>query len=80
MNRNELLNLFRELASDIAEKDFSEVAEESRVAELGIDSLGLMELVGTLERELSVRLPEDKLGTVKTVGDLLSLAEAARQA
>ncbi|MET0344330.1 MAG: acyl carrier protein [Polyangiales bacterium] len=74
-NRLGLIDLFRELASEIAEKDLSFVDEDSAIAELGIDSLAMLELVGTLERQLRIRVPDDQLVGLTTVGDLLGLVQ-----
>jgi acyl carrier protein len=73
--RSQLIDLFRDLASEIAEKDFSFVQEDNAIAELGIDSLAMLELVGTLERQLSVRVPDEKLVGLVTVRELLDLVE-----
>jgi acyl carrier protein len=70
-----LIDLFRDLASEIAEKDFSFVQEDNAIAELGIDSLAMLELVGTLERQLSVRVPDEKLVGLVTVRQLLDVVE-----
>ncbi|HVZ32767.1 MAG TPA: acyl carrier protein [Polyangiaceae bacterium] len=70
-----LLQLFRDLAGEIAERDFSFVQEDQAIAELGIDSLAMLELVGTLERQLSVRVPDEKLVGLGTVRELLELVE-----
>jgi acyl carrier protein len=70
-----LLKLFRDLASEIAERDFSFVQEDNAIAELGIDSLAMLELVGTLERQLRVRVPDEKLVGLVTVRQLLDLVE-----
>ena len=75
MQQPNLIELFRDLASEIAEKDFSFVQEDNAIAELGIDSLAMLELVGTLERELRVRVPDDKLVGLVTVRELLDLVE-----
>ena len=75
MHENRLIDLFRDLASEIAEKDLSFVDEDSAIAELGIDSLAMLELVGTLERQLRIRVPDDQLVGLTTVGDLLGLVE-----
>jgi len=73
MNRTELLQIFRSTASEIAEKDLSTVEESGAIAELGIDSLELLEVIGSLERDLNIRVPDDQLVGIKTVGQLLSL-------
>jgi acyl carrier protein len=75
MQRPQLIKLFRDLASEIAEKDLSFVHEESEIADLGIDSLALLELVGTLERELRIRVPDEQLVGLQTVRQLLELVE-----
>ena len=73
MTRPELLQLFRSSASEIAEKDLSKVDEAGVIAELGIDSLELLEVIGSLERDLDVRIPDDQLVGIQTVGQLLNL-------
>lgn len=75
MQRPKLIELFRDLATEIAEKDLSFVQEESAIADLGIDSLALLELVGTMERELRIRVPDEQLVGLETVRQLLELVE-----
>ncbi|MEM9192943.1 MAG: phosphopantetheine-binding protein [Myxococcota bacterium] len=75
MDRAKLLDMFRNMATEIAEKDFSNVTEEQVIAELGIDSLGMLELVGAMERDLNVQVPDDELVGIQTVKQLLDLVE-----
>ena len=75
MQRPQLIKLFRDLASEIAEKDLSFVQEENSIADLGIDSLAMLELVGTMERELRIRVPDEQLVGLETVRQLLELVE-----
>lgn len=75
MRRHQLIELFRDLASEIAERDYSFVQEENAIAELGIDSLAMLELVGTMERQLGIRVPDDQLVGLVTVRHLLELVE-----
>jgi acyl carrier protein len=72
MPRTELLNVFRATASEVAEKDFNHVAESAKIAELGIDSLGMLEIIGSLERSLKIQIPDESLAGVVTVEDLLN--------
>lgn len=76
MTRAELLQIFRSTASEIAEKDMSKVEEAGVIAELGIDSLELLEVIGSLERDLEIRVPDDQLVGIQTVGQLLNLVSA----
>ncbi len=73
MTRAELLQTFRSTASEISEKDMQSVTEAGVISELGIDSLELLEVIGSLERDLNVRIPDDQLVGIQTVGQLLNL-------
>jgi acyl carrier protein len=75
LERPKLIQIFRELASEIAEKDFSHIQEDSAIKDLGIDSLAMLELVGSMERLLRVRVPDDQLVGLETVKQLLELVE-----
>ncbi|HVH45514.1 MAG TPA: acyl carrier protein [Labilithrix sp.] len=75
-SRNELLDVFRTTATEVAEKDFNTVAETSTIAELGIDSLGMLEIIGSLERELRIQIPDESLAGIVTVKDLLNAVES----
>lgn len=75
MTRGELIKIFQRMASEVAEKDFSHVTEDAAIADLGIDSLGMLELVAAMERELSVSVPDEQLVGIQTVRQLLELVE-----
>jgi acyl carrier protein len=75
-SREELLEVFRTTATEVAEKDFPTVAESTQIAELGIDSLGMLEIIGSLERELKIQIPDESLAGITTVKDLLNAVEA----
>jgi acyl carrier protein len=75
MNRPELLSTFKRMAAEIAEKDFSNVTEDAKIASLGLDSLNMLELVSSMERELSVTVPDEQLVGIQTVRQLLDLVE-----
>ena len=75
MERSDLIKMFQTMATEIAEKDFSNVSEDSVIADLGLDSLGMLELVGGLERELKIQIPDDQLVGIQTVRQLLELVE-----
>ena len=76
MDRAQLLALFCNFAAEIAEKDFSGTSSDSNIASMGIDSLQMLEIVGTMERELKVEIPDDQLVGIETVGELLGLVES----
>ena len=70
------MEVFRTTAIEVAEKDFPNVAESTQIAELGIDSLGMLEIIGSLERELKIQIPDESLAGITTVKDLLNAVEA----
>lgn len=76
MNRVELLETFQRTATEVAEKDFHGVAESTAIADLGIDSLGMLEIIGSLERELRIQIPDESLAGIQTVKDLLNAVES----
>ena len=76
MTRVQLLDVFRKTASEITERDLSQVAEDGIIADLGIDSLELLEVIGSLERDLDIRVPDDQLVGIQTVDQLLGLVES----
>ncbi len=79
MTRPELIQIFKKMASEIAEKDLSGVSEEATIASLGIDSLQMLELVGAMEQQLGVQIPDEQLVGVQSVKQLLDLVEKRAQ-
>jgi acyl carrier protein len=45
------------------------------ISELTIDSLGILEVIGSLERRLRIQIPDESLSNVRTVQDLLDEVE-----
>jgi acyl carrier protein len=78
--RSELLEVFQRTATEVAEKDFQAVQESMAIAELGIDSLGMLEIIGSLERELKIQIPDESLAGLETVKDLLEAVESRQSA
>ena len=76
MERTKLFATFRSKAEEIAEKSFTNVTEETVIANMGVDSLAMLELVGEMERELNVRIPDDRLVGIQTVRQLLDVIES----
>jgi acyl carrier protein len=75
MQRPELVELFRTTASQIAERDMSQLTEDTVIADLGLDSLAMLELVGAMERELKIRVSDEELVGVQTVRQLVDVLE-----
>ena len=48
---------------------------DSVITDLGIDSLSMMQIVGELETELDLQIPDEDLVEIVTVGDLCGKVE-----
>ena len=70
-----LLALFRDTATEVVERDFHHVVETMRLEELVIDSLGMLEIVGSMERQLKIQIPDEALAGIQTVKDLVDAVE-----
>jgi len=74
-SRAELLEMFQKTATEVVEREFPKIAESTVISELGIDSLGMLEIVGSMERQLKITLPDETLAGIQTVKDLIELVE-----
>lgn len=73
--RAELYTLFAQHA-----QSGSPMTETSHlVADLGIDSLGIMELIADIEDKFNLHIPDDALREVNTVGDVAHAIETRLQ-
>ena len=75
MQRADIVRRLREVAVEIAERELPTMDETRVIAEIGLDSLSTLEMVGMMERELGIFLPTDELADIRTVGDLTDLIE-----
>jgi acyl carrier protein len=73
--RDGLLVMFRQTATEVVEKDFHHVVEASVISELAIDSLGMLEIIGSLERQLRIQIPDEMLTGIGTIRELLDVVE-----
>jgi len=74
-SRAQLLEMFQKTATEIVEREFPSISETTVISELGIDSLGMLEIVGSMERQLKIQLPDESLAGIQTVKDLIELVE-----
>lgn len=74
--KRDLLEMFKTVAARIDKREFKDLTRSSVITELGIDSLSMMQIVGEMETELDVMIPDEDLVELRTVGDLVSKVEA----
>ena len=51
-------------------------ADAEIIADLGADSLDVLQLLMTIEDEYGVKIPDEELENFRTVGDIVEYAEA----
>jgi acyl carrier protein len=78
--KRDLLDMFKTVAARVDKRAFPDVTRTSVITELGIDSLSMMQIVGEMETELGVMIPDEDLVELITVGDLVSKVEARVEA
>lgn len=75
MTKEELIATFQRIATEVAERKLPKLEGKTVIADLGIDSLGMLEIVGAMERELKIQLPDDQLVGIQTVDDLVGVIQ-----
>lgn len=66
----------RDLIVDQLDADADSVtAEASIIDDLGADSLDVVDLISSVEDEFDVEIPDDKVESIKTVGDIVAYIE-----
>ena len=74
--QRDFLAMFKTVAARVDKREFPDVTSSSKIAEIGIDSLSMMQIVGEMETELDVMIPDEDLVELITVGDLVSKVES----
>lgn len=71
--KEEIEELFRKRAQEIMKKDLSKISVEKKFAELEVPSVDVMEIIGAMEDDLDVELPDSELARVESPRDLIQL-------
>ncbi|MDX6649478.1 MAG: acyl carrier protein [Solirubrobacteraceae bacterium] len=78
MDEGQVLELVRGKLDEIKVENAAGATMDTTWEELEVDSLDLVELVQALEDEYGVRIEDEQLKGVKTVGDAVRLVVAAK--
>jgi acyl carrier protein len=71
MSEVDILTKFTEVARQVEKgKDLPVITRDSKITALGIDSVSMMEIIGVLEDDLDISIPDEKLARLQTVGDI----------
>jgi acyl carrier protein len=63
-------NIAKKRNMQITDKDF-----DKQLKHIGIDSLTAISLIIDIEEELKIRIPDEKLDSIKTLNDLINIAK-----
>jgi acyl carrier protein len=66
----DVVEMFKQAALEVDNRKLPQLTRDTVIATLGMDSVAIMELVSYFEEKLSVRIPDEELGRIRTVGDL----------
>jgi acyl carrier protein len=66
----DVVEMFKQAAFEVDNRKLPSVTRDTVIATLGMDSVAIMELVSYFEEKLGVRIPDEELGRIRTVGDL----------
>jgi 8-amino-7-oxononanoate synthase len=69
----ELIGIFKAAVYDISLKETGDINAETKISELGLDSVAIMEMIGLLEENLDIHIKDEDVTTLNSVGDLLNL-------
>jgi len=66
----QIISLFRKAAWEVDQKKLDNLTLTDKISDLGLDSVAMLEVIGYLEEELGIHLPDEKLARVQTLQDL----------
>jgi len=73
MDRTEIVSGLAEILEEVAGVNPDDVAEDKSFTEdLDVDSLSMVEVVVAAEEKFDVKIPDDEVQNLKTVGDAVS--------
>jgi acyl carrier protein len=67
--------LFAQAALEVNGKKLDNLSKDTVISKLGLDSVAVMELVSFFEEKLNIRMPDEELAKVQTLGDLGGLVK-----
>ena len=79
MERTQVVEGLAEILEEVAGVNPDDVAEEKSFTEdLDVDSLSMVEVVVAAEEKFDVKIPDDEVKNLKTVGDAVAFIERAQ--
>lgn len=72
MNAEEVLNVFCKTLAEVEERDFSQITAESNLSDLDVDSVAMMEVIGCIEDDLDIVIPDDAFTGAERVSHVVA--------
>ena len=66
----DIIEVIRESARNLGVEKSDGIVPESKLGELGLDSLGIFTIVSDVEEEFGVEIPQEEFETLETIDDL----------
>ena len=73
MSHVDVIGLFKQAALEVHGKELGALDAATEISTLGLDSVAVMEMTGCLEEKLNIRIPDEELAEVETLGELDTL-------
>ena len=71
----DVIAVFKQAALEVHGRDLGPLGPATEISALGLDSMAVMEMTGCLEEKLNVRIPDEDLAEIETLGDLDTLVQ-----
>ena len=69
----ELIHVLKAAVYSTNLKELGNIDTKTKISELGLDSVAVMEVIGLLEEDFSIRIKDEEVAALSSVGDLLNL-------
>jgi len=76
MSSDEILDTFRQILGEVEERDFAHISGETPLAELDVDSVAMMEVIGCMEDDLDITIPDGAFTGAERVRDIVAAISA----
>jgi acyl carrier protein len=73
MSNVDVIELFKQAALEVHGRELGALDATTEISTLGLDSVAVMEMTGCLEEKLKIRIPDEELAEVETLGELDAL-------
>jgi acyl carrier protein len=73
MSDVDVIGLFKQAALEVHGRELGALEATTEISTLALDSVAVMEMTGCLEDKLKIRIPDEELAEVETLGQLDTL-------